>query len=54
MSKKRPLNNSGRQKIDRALACGFRPGNGWYGPGAFLKRTKRTKTVPVTKDPLTP
>lgn len=51
MSKKRPLNKSGLQKIDRALACGFKPANGSCGPGVYLKRSKRTKALPIQKDP---
>lgn len=33
----RRVSRSGIAKIVRALACGFRPGNGWSGPGQFLR-----------------
>jgi hypothetical protein len=37
------ISKSGLRKIERAIAAGFIPGNGWHGPGAFLSARKTNK-----------
>lgn len=37
------VSTSGLRKIERALACGFKPGNGWNGPGLFLRDRRKAK-----------
>ena len=40
MIKAKRVSRSGIAKITRALAAGFRPGNGYVGPGAYMRKRK--------------
>ena len=39
------LSDHTRAKIARALAAGFRPANGFFGPGAFLRLPPDTRRL---------
>ena len=45
MSHKRKVSRSGLEKITKAVACGFVPGNGFCGPGLYLRRRKNPKKL---------
>jgi hypothetical protein len=44
------LSKSGLRKIERAIACGFVPANGWYGCAEWIKARRQAKRKRGNRD----